>query len=75
MTNWVVINEGKVVAVIEKDGNIDDSDFEGVRDTVAQDDSKTFQVGDDFTSELQLQYNHDIWVAMGWIREKTTTSA
>lgn len=66
MTNWVLVYVGKVVAVIEKEGNINDSDYEGVWDTIAQDDSKTFKVGDDFTAELQLQYNKEIWKQMGW---------
>jgi hypothetical protein len=67
MTNWVLIYVGKVVAVIEKEGNIDDSDFVGNWDTVAQDDSKTFKVGDDYTVELLLDYNREIWTAMGWL--------
>lgn len=66
MTNWVIIYVGRVVAVIEKEGNIDDSDYSGNWDTVAQDDSKTFKVGDDFTADLQLQYNKEIWRQMGW---------
>ena len=69
MTNWVLIYAGKVVAVIEKEGNINDSDYDGVWDTIAQDDSKTFKVGDDFTAELQLQYNKEIWKQMGWYTE------
>jgi hypothetical protein len=66
MTNWVLIYVGKVIAVIEKEGNIDDSDFQGVWDTVAEDPSKTFKVGDEFTGELQLEYNKEIWREMGW---------
>ena len=69
MTNWVIIFNTQVIAVIEKDGNIDDTDLTASWDTVAQDDSKTFKVGDTFTAELQLQYNHDIWVANGWLKD------
>lgn len=67
MTNWLIILGGKVIAIIEKDGNIDDSDYAGYWDTIAQDDSKTFKVDDDFTVELQLEYNREIWTAMGWL--------
>jgi hypothetical protein len=66
MTNWVLIYLGKVVAVIEKEGIIDNEDFNGVWDTVTEDPSKTFKVGDDFTADLQLQYNKEIWKQMGW---------
>lgn len=65
MTNWILIYVGKVIAVIEKEGNINDSDYEGVWDTVTEDPSKTFKVGDDFTAELQLEYNKEIWREMG----------
>lgn len=67
MTNWVLIYVGKVVAVIEKEGNIDDSDYAGNWDTIAQDDSKTFKVDDDYTVELLLEYNQELWTAMGWL--------
>jgi hypothetical protein len=69
MTNWVLIYLGKVVAVIEKEGIIDNEDFNGVWDTVTEDPSKTFKVGDDFTADLQLQYNKEIWKQMGWYTE------
>jgi hypothetical protein len=69
MTNWVLIYVGQVVAVIEKDGNIDESDYSGPWDTITEDTSKTFKVGDTFTAELQLQYNHDLWVTRGWITD------
>ena len=36
-------------------------------DTLTQDDSQTFKVGDTFTAELQLQYNTAIWTANGWL--------
>ena len=67
MTNWILIYVGKIVAVIEKEGNIDDSDFAGNWDSVTQDDSKTFKVGDDYTVDLLLEYNREIWIAKGWI--------
>lgn len=72
MTNWVLIYVGKVVAVIEKEGNIDDSDFSGNWDTVAQDDSKTFKVDDDYTVEALLEYNRELWTAMEWLPAQTT---
>jgi hypothetical protein len=72
MTNWVLIYVGKVVAVIEKEGNIEDSDFTGNYDSVAQDDSKTFKVDDDYTVELLLEYNREIWTAMGWLPAENT---
>jgi hypothetical protein len=67
MTNWVLIYVGQVVAVIEKDGNIDELDYAGNWDTITEDTSKTFKVGDKFTPELQLEYNHDVWIERGWI--------
>lgn len=69
MTNWVIIYVGQIVAVIEKNGNIDESDYAGNWDTITEDASKTFKVGDTFTAELQLQYNHDLWVTRGWITD------
>ena len=65
MTNWVIIYVGKVVAIIEKEGNINDADYEGVWDTIAEDPSKTFKVNDDFTADLQFEYNKEIWREMG----------
>ena len=65
MTNWVIIYVGKVVAVIEKEGNIDESDYSGNWDTVTDDPSKTFKVGDDFTADLQFEYNKEVWREMG----------
>lgn len=71
MTNWVLIFQNKVIAVIEKYGNIADEDFNGTWDTVAQDDSKTFKVGDEYTVELLLEYNREIWIEMGWLSAPT----
>jgi hypothetical protein len=71
MTNWVIIYVGKVVAVIEKEGNIDDSDYEGNWDTITHDDSKTFKVDDDYTVELLLDYNRELWIEMGWLSAPT----
>jgi|LakMenE18May11ns_1017448.scaffolds.fasta_scaffold9865550_4 hypothetical protein len=68
MTNWLYIYEGKVVHIIDQEETPSSNDYaDGIHDTVAQDDSKTFKVGDDFTAELQLQYNKDLWIEKGWI--------
>jgi hypothetical protein len=72
MTNWLIIFNGKVINIIEKDGNINDDDLTATWDTIAQDDSKKFKIGDEFTSELQLQYNHDIWLDKGWVSDVVT---
>ena len=73
MTNWLIIFNGKVIQIIEKDGNITDEDCTATWDTIAEDPSKKFKIGDDFTAELQLQYNHDIWVERDWINDKAVS--
>ena len=45
-----------------------------IHDTVAQDDSKTFVIGDDFTADLQLQYNKQLWIERGWISNDVGTT-
>ena len=67
MTNWIIIFNTQVIAVIEKDGNIDDTDLTASWDTVTEDASKTFKVGDTFTNELDAQYNRNTWLERGWI--------
>jgi len=75
--NWLYINGGKVVGIVNQDVTPDASGYNGTYDTLAQDDSQTFKVGDDFTAELQLQYNKTIWEQLGWIqplKANTTTN-
>ena len=67
MTNWIIIFNTQVIAVIEKDGNIDDTDLTASWDTITEDASKTFKVGDTFTNELDAQYNRNTWLERGWI--------
>ena len=69
MTNWVIIFNTQVIAVIEKDGNIDDTDLTASWDTVTEDASKTFKVGDTFTNELDAQYNRNTWLERGWVSD------
>jgi hypothetical protein len=70
---WLYIYQGKVVHTLEMDGTPTADDWPGTElyDTVAQDDSKTFQVGDTFTADLQLYYNRNIWRDIGWIDANT----
>lgn len=69
MTNWIIIFNTQVIAVIEKDGNIDDTDLTASWDTITEDASKTFKVGDTFTLELDAQYNRNTWLERGWVTE------
>ena len=66
---WLYIYQGKVVHTLDKEETPSADDWEGTElyDTIAQDDSKTFKVDDDFTVELQLEYNREIWTAIGWL--------
>jgi hypothetical protein len=73
MTNWIIIFNTQVIAVIEKDGNIDDTDLTASWDTVTEDASKIFKVGDTFTNELDAQYNRNTWLERGWISDTVTT--
>jgi len=69
MTNWIIIFNAQVIAVIEKEGNIDDTDLTASWDTVTEDASKTFKVGDTFTNELDAQYNRNTWLERGWVSD------
>lgn len=61
------INEGKVVHLLEKDGQYEPSECPVPYDTATEEPSRMFKVGDDYTLELYEQYNHDIFVERGWI--------
>lgn len=72
MTNWLYIKDGKVVHIIDQEATPAPEDYaDGIHDTVTQDDSKTFVVGDDFTVDLQLERNKQLWIEKGWIVELT----
>ena len=75
MTNWLYIYEGKVVHIIDQELCPAPEDYaDGIHDTVAQDDSKTFVIGDDFTADLQLQYNKQLWIERGWLSNDVATT-
>lgn len=57
MRNWLIIANGKVLAVIQKEGGIQVGDYEGYYDTVAEDPSGMFKQGDSYTMEQWEQYN------------------
>lgn len=65
--NWLFIESGVVVQIITQGNAPLPNAAEQTYDTLAQDDSQTFAVGDVFTPELQLQYNKEIWTSYGWI--------
>lgn len=70
MRNYLYIHNNIVVAVVEKDGPADSSvDYEYAYDTIAEDDSRTFSVGDEFSAELQLEKNKEIWKEKGLMVE------
>jgi hypothetical protein len=72
--NWLYINGGNVVYVLTQDPTPTSADCPVTYDTLAQDDSQTFQVGDTFTADLQLQYNKEIWTQMGWLSANTSNT-
>jgi hypothetical protein len=66
--NWLYINEGKVVNIITQEETPTSDNYPGgTYDTLAQDDSQTFNVGDTFSADLQLYYNRNIWKDLSWI--------
>jgi len=65
--NWLFIENGIVKQIVTQEDTPTPAQATGTYDTLAQDDSQTFVVGDAFTSELQLQYNKTIWISYGWI--------
>ena len=67
MINWLFIRDEIVVHIVTQDTTPTNEDSPESYDTVAQDDSQTFKVGDRFSSELQLQYNKQKWVEKGWL--------
>ena len=73
--NWLFIENGFVKEVITQDNTPTPAQATMPYDTVAQDDSQTFKVDDIFTAEFQLSYNHDIWVANGWLPSKAQVAA
>ena len=65
--NWLFIENGVVKKIVTQDETPSPEQVTETYDTLAQDDSQTFAVGDVFTAELQLQYNKTIWQSYGWI--------
>jgi hypothetical protein len=65
--NWLFIENGVVKQIVTQETTPTQDQATETYDTLAQDDSQTFVVGDVFTSELQLQRNKTIWTSYGWI--------
>jgi hypothetical protein len=65
--NWLFIENGIVKQIVTQEATPTPTQATETYDTLAQDDSQTFAVGDSFTAELQLQYNKTIWTSYGWI--------
>jgi len=65
--NWLFIENGVVKQIVTQEATPTPAQAIETYDTLAQDDSQTFSVGDSFTAELQLQYNKTIWTSYGWI--------
>ena len=65
--NWLFIENGVVKQIVTQDDVPTSGQATETYDTVAQDDSQTFKIGDQFSADLQLQYNKDIWTALGWL--------
>jgi hypothetical protein len=61
MRNFLFINQGVVVGVVEKENDFARSDCSSTYDTVAEDPSRTFKVGDIYTPELALEANKDFF--------------
>jgi hypothetical protein len=73
--NWLFIENGVVKQIVTQDETPTSGQAAETYDTIAQDDSQTFKVGDSFTAELQLQYNKAIWVANGWLQTDAQIAA
>jgi hypothetical protein len=73
--NWLFIENGVVKKIVTQDETPSPEQVTETYDTLAQDDSQTFVVGDVFTAELQLQYNKTIWTSYGWIPTDEQTEA
>lgn len=54
MARWLIIDNGIVVSVIEKEDNITNEDYNGEFDTVQEDNDIIFNLGDDFDSSKML---------------------
>jgi hypothetical protein len=65
--NWLFIKNGVVKQIVTQDDTPTPGQAAEAYDTLAQDDSQTFIVGDVFTAELQLQHNKAIWIANSWL--------
>ena len=64
--HWLYIFQGKVVHILKQNRTpIKEIDLE--YDTLTQDDSHSFKVGESFTPELQLEYNKKLWESKGWL--------
>jgi hypothetical protein len=74
MINWLYILNGIVVEIVQMEPGITPNtvQFGGTFDTLTADHSQTFKIGDAFTDELQLQYNHEIWTSMAWLTAPVT---
>lgn len=57
MRNFLVIENGVILDVIQKDGSFELSDFEGYYDTIAEDASGNFKKGDMYSIEKWEEYN------------------
>lgn len=57
MTNWLIIKDNLVVSILKKVGNILPEDFEGDFDTIQDDPSEKFIVGDIFNLDKWYEYN------------------
>lgn len=73
MPNWLYIKDGIIVNIaLNRLDTPGPQDYNGEYDTLAQDDSTRFRVGDIFTADLQLQYNEQIWIEKGWLPDPNT---
>lgn len=72
MTNWLFIRSGTVVGVITQNTTPTSADFNETYDTLAEDDSQRFKVGDTYDVDVLLNYNTQLWIAKGWLPDPNT---
>jgi hypothetical protein len=67
MRTFLVVNRGVVVDIVQHDGDWSAELTEHPFDTIAEDDSNTFVVGEQYDIDLLLRRNREIWEFKGWI--------
>lgn len=65
--NWLFIANTQIIELVTQENTPTPNQCANTYDTLAIDDSGIFKVGDTFTVDLQLQYNANNWIEIGWL--------